>query len=149
MGFSKELGGRRAHVGLVINAGFRDLENYSGIFTPIEWQKRYFLDLQWPKMLDWVRMQGKGVGTSNEHLRSLWDRYALIQLFMGSHCLPEEKSYFEHYRDGMSLLEFYFGENVMTFEEFQKAKVLFRAPRKEFTDSFNKLMQRIYVPERY
>jgi hypothetical protein len=100
-------------------------------------------------MLSWIRIQGLGIGITDKDLESRWKKFNLIQLFMGVHCLPEERDYFTHFRGGMSVLEFYFGENLLTYEDFLELKKLFRVPRKEFTIKFNSMMSTIYVPERY
>jgi hypothetical protein len=103
----------------------------------------------WPEMLSSIRTQGAGLGLNDKELELRWRKFTLIELFMGDHCLPEEIDYFTHFKSGMSILEFYFGENFLSFEEFLECKKLFRAPRREFTNKFNSMMATIYVPERY
>ena len=149
MGFTKSGQGPAMREPLNIYTGFRHSERYPTTWDPLYWFEKYFLEGMWPEMLNWIRRQGLGIGIDEGELRLRWRKFTLIELFMGVHCLPEEKDYFSHFRGGMSVLEFYFGNNFLSFAEFLECKKLFRAPRREFTIKFNTMMRTIYGPERY
>jgi len=148
-GFSKTGLGPDVRNPFDIQTGFLHRERYPTTWDPFYWFDKYFLHGEWQEMLSSIRIQGLGIGLTDEDLESRWQKLNLIELFMGVHCLPEEIDYFTHFKGGMSVLEFYFGENFLTYQDFVESKKVFRVPRKEFTIKFNSMMSTIYVPERY
>src|SRR5688572_27795133 len=118
MGFSKHGAGPTANEPFNMRSGFRDPSNHPPTFDTHYWFELFFLEAYWPEMLKHIRLSGLGIGIFDDELLLRWRKYTLIQLFMGLHCLPEEIDYFTHFRGGMSVLEFYFGENIFSHDEF-------------------------------